>query len=127
MTRINVDHLLESVEHRVPGGRGAPRQVDLRRGISDAYYALFHELTYHVAQQVLRGTSSYVVERYRRTLKHGQLADYAHDERFALSRLHIAGLDAHEAVGLLRSTPQTPGFAAFLSLLALDAARARAG
>jgi len=40
---LNPDHLFEQAERLiVPSPAGAPRQVDLRRAISSAYYGLFH-------------------------------------------------------------------------------------
>lgn len=39
-------------------GRGRPRTVELRRAISTAYYAVFHELTTRAADQLLEGTTS---------------------------------------------------------------------
>ncbi|MCT8999992.1 hypothetical protein [Chelativorans intermedius] len=45
MPVINPDHLLEQAERlTAPPEAGAPRQADLRRAISAAYYALFHEI-----------------------------------------------------------------------------------
>jgi hypothetical protein len=45
MPVINPDHLLEQADRLVaPPAVGAPRQADLRRAISTAYYALFHAL-----------------------------------------------------------------------------------
>lgn len=42
---MNPLHLLEQAEQLARGGVGRPRQADLRRAISTAYYALFHLLT----------------------------------------------------------------------------------
>ncbi|RYC31470.1 hypothetical protein D3273_13920 [Lichenibacterium minor] len=43
MSILDPDHLLEQADRLVaPPPKGPPRQVDLRRGISSAYYALFH-------------------------------------------------------------------------------------
>jgi hypothetical protein len=54
VTIPNVDHLLDQAERLItPTGRGAPRQVDLRRAISSAYYALFHEVCVGAADQLV--------------------------------------------------------------------------
>src|SRR5882672_140703 len=46
----NPDHLLDQVDRLVaPPAGGAPRQTDLRRAISSAYYALFHALATEAA------------------------------------------------------------------------------
>jgi hypothetical protein len=54
VTILNVDHLLDQAERLIASiGRGAPRQVDLRRAISSAYYALFHEVCIAAADQII--------------------------------------------------------------------------
>ena len=44
MPALNSDHLLEQADELIgrPAGGGAARQVDLKRAISAAYYAIFH-------------------------------------------------------------------------------------
>jgi hypothetical protein len=43
VTILNPDHLLEQADKLIsPPAAGPPRQVDLRRAISSAYYGLFH-------------------------------------------------------------------------------------
>jgi hypothetical protein len=42
---MNPQHLLDLAEQIARGGTGRPRQSDLRRAVSTAYYALFHLLT----------------------------------------------------------------------------------
>lgn len=45
MPVLNPDHLLEQADRLItPPGGGAPRQADLRRAISAAYYAMFHAI-----------------------------------------------------------------------------------
>lgn len=45
MAVLNPEHLLEQAEKLiVPPSAGPPRQVDVRRAISAAYYAVFHHL-----------------------------------------------------------------------------------
>ena len=73
MPDISVQHLLNRAEQSQPSRAGAPRQADLRRGFSDAYYALFHRLTQAVAQQALRKVDPAAVQRFRRTLSHSTI------------------------------------------------------
>jgi hypothetical protein len=45
MPVLNPDHLLDQADRLIaPPGGGAPRQTDLRRAISNAYYSLFHAI-----------------------------------------------------------------------------------
>ena len=45
MPNQNPDHLLDRAETAIRSGRfGSPRQTDLRRAVSDAYYAAFHAI-----------------------------------------------------------------------------------
>lgn len=47
---MNPDHLLELADREINTPRpGAPRKVDLRRGVSTLYYAVFHELNRQIA------------------------------------------------------------------------------
>lgn len=46
------DHLLEQAERLAGAGTGRPRQTDLRRAVSTAYYALFHLLTQAAARRL---------------------------------------------------------------------------
>jgi hypothetical protein len=72
---INSDHLLELAdeEARRPGA-GAPRQANLRRSISTAYYAVFHELLGTVAKKFGRGVWKSQVLFYR-SLEHRRTRD----------------------------------------------------
>jgi hypothetical protein len=52
------DHLMEQAEHLVAvDGSGRPRQANLRRAVSSAYYAPFHSLTDAATRQFV-GTSA---------------------------------------------------------------------
>lgn len=42
MAVLNPDHLFEQANKLITGQTGPPRQVDIRRSISAAYYAIFH-------------------------------------------------------------------------------------
>ena len=70
---ISPDHLLEQAERlTVRQSGGAPRQVDLRRAISSAYYGLFHAVLTEAADTMLgkkdRNTPAY--ELIYRSIKH---------------------------------------------------------
>lgn len=78
MTIPNVEHLLEQAERLIaPAGPGAPRQVDLRRAISSAYYAAFHAVLAAAADEFVgrprRSETAYGLA-YRR-IDHGALRD----------------------------------------------------
>jgi hypothetical protein len=50
MPVLNPDHLLEQADRLIaPVGGGAPRQADLRRAISTAYYGVFHAIATEAA------------------------------------------------------------------------------
>lgn len=54
MAVLNPDHLIEQAERLIIAPPAAPpRQVDLRRAISAAYYALFHEIITSAADQIV--------------------------------------------------------------------------
>jgi hypothetical protein len=49
---VNPDHLLELATRLAsPGGPGAPRQADLKRAVSSAYYAVFHAVMRRAADE----------------------------------------------------------------------------
>lgn len=73
MPEIQVQHLLDRAQGSMPQGPGAPRQATLRRGVSDAYYALFHHLTDAVARHAVRNVESTAVRAYRRTISHAAI------------------------------------------------------
>jgi hypothetical protein len=57
MPVLNPDHLLEQADRLIsPPGGGAPRQADLRRAISNAYYAIFHAVATQAADDFARRT-----------------------------------------------------------------------
>ena len=82
MSVINPDHLLDQAANLVaPSAAGAPRQVDLRRAISNAYYSVFHAIATSLADQFVgvakRNTSQYGL--VYRTLEHRALARLCED------------------------------------------------
>ena len=57
MAVLNPDHLFEQADRLIaPPGGGAPRQVDLRRAISNAYYGLFHAVVTEAADDFVGST-----------------------------------------------------------------------
>jgi len=62
---LNPDHLLDQARQLTTlAGPGAPRQADLRRAISGAYYALFHAILTQTAD-VLVGRKNRDSPRYK--------------------------------------------------------------
>lgn len=54
MAILNPDHLIEQAKQLiVPPPAGPPRQVDVRRAISAAYYAVFHAVLAGAADQIV--------------------------------------------------------------------------
>src|ERR1700691_52999 len=69
---LNPDHLFEQAEKLIEGP-GRPRQVDLRRAISSAYYGLFHA--------ILTAAADEVIGRTRRSSRNYSLAYRSVDHR----------------------------------------------
>lgn len=76
------DHLLDQAERLIAStGGGAARHVDLRRAISNAYYALFHAVTAKAVDDLL-GTRDRRSPRYRlvyRSVEHKALRKLCED------------------------------------------------
>jgi hypothetical protein len=61
---LNSDHLFEQASKLIaPPPAGPPRQVDVRRAISAAYYGLFHAVLTAAADQVV-GTTKRATDQY---------------------------------------------------------------
>ena len=78
MPTLNPDHLLEQAERLIASPSvGPPRQVDLRRAISSAYYAIFHATLTALADEMVgalhRGTPRYAL--VHRSIGHRDLKD----------------------------------------------------
>jgi hypothetical protein len=57
VTIPNAEHLLEQADRLITvPGRGAPRQVDLRRAVSSAYYGVFHAVLTAAADEFVGRT-----------------------------------------------------------------------
>lgn len=78
MTILNADHLLEQADKlAAPAPAGAPRQVNLRRAISAAYYGLFHFSLTAAADEFV-GVTQRATSRYAlvyRSIDHRTLKD----------------------------------------------------
>jgi hypothetical protein len=76
MAVINHEHLLDQAEQLIaPPGAGAPRQANIKRAISTAYYAAFHFILTEAADEfvgVTRRQSSRYALVYR-SVNHGAL------------------------------------------------------
>jgi hypothetical protein len=75
---LNPDHLLEQAEKLIePPPAGPPRQVDIRRAISAAYYSVFHA-TLRAAADLYVGVIYRATSRYTlvyRSIDHKDLRD----------------------------------------------------
>ncbi len=65
MATLNWEHLLDQADQLISTERGKPRQVDLRRAISAAYYAIFHAIATALADEFVgksrRGSPRYAL------------------------------------------------------------------
>ena len=84
MATLNPDHLFEQVEKLVaPPAAGPPRQVDLRRAISAAYYGLFHFCLTAAADEFV-GANQRATSRYAlvyRSIDHWTLKELCSEVR----------------------------------------------
>jgi uncharacterized protein (UPF0332 family) len=74
---LNPDHLFEQAERLVSPPTGRPRQVDVRRAISAAYYAIFHATITAAVDQFV-GVTNRDQSRYGlayRSVNHAWLRD----------------------------------------------------
>jgi len=81
---MNPGHLLEQAENLIlTQPTGAPRQADLRRAISTAYYGVFHFVMAAAADLVLGKTAPKddLYARVYRSLNHRELKDRSNDLR----------------------------------------------
>ena len=76
MAILNPDHLFEQADKLIaPPLHGPPRQVDLRRAISSAYYGVFHGVLAAVANRFIGSTkqSTNLYSLVYRSVDHGAL------------------------------------------------------
>jgi hypothetical protein len=81
---LNPEHLLDQADKLISGeGAGAPRQADLRRAISAAYYAAFH-FTLMTLADLFVGKTNRSTSRYAliyRSVDHARLRKLCDDMR----------------------------------------------
>jgi len=75
---IQPDGLLDHARALTGSGPGRPPDADLRRGVSAAYYAVFHDLTDRAARHLIGSAPEPARNQIRRTWSHGELSDVAH-------------------------------------------------
>ena len=82
MAILTPDHFFEQAEKLAAAPQaGAPRQVDLRRAISSAYYGIFHFVSAELADEVV-GSSKRNTPHYGlvyRSINHQPLKDICND------------------------------------------------
>ncbi len=74
---IGPDGLLEHAAQLAVAGPGRPRDADIRRGISAAYYAVFHDLTARAARLLAGSFPQETQNEIRRRWSHGEIARLA--------------------------------------------------
>ena len=74
---IDPDGLLDHAEKLANAERGRPTDVDLRRGISAAYYAVYHELTGQAASHLVGSCPQRIQNEIRRSWSHGEISQLA--------------------------------------------------
>lgn len=83
MAILNPDHLLDQAQSLTtpPGGGGAPRQADLRRAISSAYYGVFHAVLTEAADSFVGRTQRHTprYELVYRSINHRSLRSICED------------------------------------------------
>lgn len=73
---INWEHLLDLADEEAQAPQaGAPRQANLRRAISTAYYAIFHALLRKVAEKFVAGNQWKSRVLFYRSLEHAKTRD----------------------------------------------------
>ncbi len=71
---VSPEALLVQAKALLDGGVGRPRQIDLRRSISNCYYAVFHTLTEESSKLLVSGASRVAFRQYiRRGYQHGHM------------------------------------------------------
>lgn len=74
---INPDGLLQHARRLAGAGRGRPPEADLRRGVSAAYYSVFHDLTDRAARHLIGSSPDAERNKLRRSWSHGEISSLA--------------------------------------------------
>ena len=97
---IEPDHLLAQARELLARGQGKPRQTDLRRATSDAYYAVFHALTDSSARVLVSGKRDGIRLAIRR--------QYGHSKMRLACRLFASGNKPADLLTALGGLPISP-------------------
>ena len=92
---IDPDALLAHAEQLGDTKEGPPSHIALRRGVSAAYYAVFHDLTGRAADHLVGSCPEEIRNEIRRAWSHGEisaLAEYVVDRSITLKRAADAPL-----------------------------------
>ena len=92
---IDPDALLAHAEQLGDTKEGQPTHIALRRGVSAAYYAVFHDLTGRAASHLVGSCPAEIRNEIRRSWSHGEisaLADYIVDRSITLKHAGDAPL-----------------------------------
>lgn len=92
---IDPDALLDHAEQLSDATKERPTDVALRRGISAAYYAVFHDLTAWAAKHLIGSCPREIQNEIRRSWSHGEiskLAKHVVDRSVTLTRVPGAPL-----------------------------------
>jgi uncharacterized protein (UPF0332 family) len=74
-----VDDLIEQGNHLINRDERRPKQANLRRAVSSAYYAIFHEVNEKAVRHITSGqvANTPIGQRIRRTVSHKAMKDAA--------------------------------------------------
>ncbi len=82
---MNPENFISTARELIPTGQGKPRNTNLRRAVSTAYYAMFHCLAHSCADTLIgglhagRGTDAWILTY--RALNHGSTKAKCQDEQ----------------------------------------------
>lgn len=109
MAILNPDHLFEQAEKLIgPPPAGRPRQVDVRRAISSAYYGLFHFILTEVADEFV-GVTQRASDRYAlvyRSISHAIFKQLCSETKKAMPSAKYAPISRR--VGLIKIPKHLP-------------------
>lgn len=74
---ISPDGLLDHPRRLAGQGRGRPPDVDLRRGVSAAYYSVFHDVTDKASRHLIGSAAETERNKLRRSWSHGEISAVA--------------------------------------------------
>lgn len=118
---ISPGGLLDHARALAGTGKGRPPDVALRRGVSAAYYSVFHHLTDRAARHLIGSATEQDRNRIRRAWTHGELAaaaDMVVDRAKAVAKAPHAPLakEAAAAGPLVDLAASDPGLVSSLKL-----------